>query len=55
MRLGDALDDCQAEADTRVLGAYAFGAAKERLGKRGNTCGVSFSPVFSTVSTTLLG
>jgi hypothetical protein len=34
--LGDALDDCQAEADTCVVGAYAFGAAKKRLGKRGN-------------------
>jgi hypothetical protein len=36
VRLGDALDDCQAEADTCVVGAYAFGAAKKRLGKRGN-------------------
>jgi hypothetical protein len=34
--LGDAFDDCQAEADTCVMGAYAFGAAKKRLGKRGN-------------------
>jgi hypothetical protein len=34
--LGDAFDDCQAEADTCVVGAYAFGAAKKRLGKRGN-------------------
>jgi hypothetical protein len=36
--LGDAFDDCQAEADADacVLGAYAFGAAKKRLGKRGN-------------------
>src|SRR5207248_5227069 len=35
--LGDAFDDCQAEADTDtcVVGAYAFGAAKKRLGKRG--------------------
>src|ERR687898_577045 len=33
--LGDAFDDCQAEADTCVVGAYAFGAAKKRLGKRG--------------------
>ena len=40
MRLGDALDDRQAEADTCVVGAYAFGAAKERLSKRGNQrCG----------------
>jgi hypothetical protein len=30
------LDDCQAEAHTYVVGAYAFGAAKKRLGKRGN-------------------
>jgi hypothetical protein len=34
--LGDALDDCQAEADTGVVGAYAFGAALKRLDKRGN-------------------
>ena len=34
--LGDAFDDCQAEADTSVVGAYAFGAANKRLDKRGN-------------------
>jgi hypothetical protein len=38
--LGDALDDCQAEADTDaevcVFGAYAFAAALKRLGKRVN-------------------
>src|SRR6266581_6173860 len=34
--LGDAFDDCQAEADTCVVGADASGAAKKRLGKRGN-------------------
>jgi hypothetical protein len=34
--LGDAFDDCQAEADTCVVGAYAFGAAKKRLDKHGN-------------------
>jgi len=34
--LGDALDDRQAEADACVVDAYAFGAAKKRLGKRGN-------------------
>jgi hypothetical protein len=34
--LGDALDECQAEADTSVVGAYASSAAKKRLGKRGN-------------------
>jgi hypothetical protein len=33
--LGDAFDDCQAEADTCVVGAYAFGAALKRLNKRG--------------------
>ena len=32
----DALDDGQAEADTCVVGAYAFGAATKRLHKRGN-------------------
>ena len=36
MCLGDALDDRQAEADACVVDAYAFGAAKKRLGKRGN-------------------
>src|SRR5215216_5207333 len=30
---GDALDDRQAEADTGVVGAYAFGAAPERFGE----------------------
>ena len=34
MCLGDALDDGQAEADTCVVGAYAFGAAMKRFGKR---------------------
>jgi hypothetical protein len=34
--LGDAFDDCQAKADACVVGAYAFGAAKKRLAKRGN-------------------
>jgi hypothetical protein len=34
--LGDAFDDCEAEADACVVGVYAFGAALERLGKRGN-------------------
>jgi hypothetical protein len=34
--VGDALDDRQAEADTCVVGAYAFGAAPKRLGQRGN-------------------
>jgi hypothetical protein len=32
--LGDAVDDRQAEADAGVIGASAFGAALERLGKR---------------------
>jgi hypothetical protein len=34
--LVDAFDDCQAEADACVFGAYAAGAAKKRLAKRGN-------------------
>jgi hypothetical protein len=34
--LGDAFDDCQAEANTCVICAYAFAAAKKWLGKRGN-------------------
>ena len=34
MCLSDAVDDCQAEADTCVVGAYAFGAAKKRLDER---------------------
>src|SRR4029453_14294926 len=34
--LGDALDDCQAKADTCMVPAYAFRAALKRLGKRGN-------------------
>jgi hypothetical protein len=50
---GDALDDCQAEADACVVGAYAFAAALKRLGKRGDQLWGSFSPVFSTVSTAL--
>ena len=33
---GDALDDRQAEADARVVGAHALGAALERLGERGD-------------------
>ena len=55
VRLGDAFDDCQAEADTSVVGAYAFGAAKNGSTSVETNCGVSCSPVFSTVSTTLLG
>ncbi len=35
MCLGDALDDCQAEANACVVGAYAFGAALKRLGTHG--------------------
>jgi hypothetical protein len=34
--LGDALDDRQTEADTGVVGAYAFDTALKRLGKRRN-------------------
>jgi hypothetical protein len=51
----DALDDRQAEADTGVVGAYAFGAALKGLGKRGNQLWGDVSPVFSTVSTALSG
>jgi hypothetical protein len=36
VRLSDALDDCQAEADTCVVGSYTCCAAKKWLGKRGN-------------------
>jgi hypothetical protein len=53
--LGDAFDDRQAEADTCMVVVYAFGGALERLGERGDELGVSFPPVFSTVSTTLSG
>ena len=31
VRLGDAFGNCEAEADTSVVGAYAFGAAKKRF------------------------
>ena len=31
--LGDAVDDCQAESDTCVVGPNAFGAALERFGE----------------------
>jgi hypothetical protein len=34
--LGDALDDCEAEADAGVVGAYTFVATKKWLAKRGN-------------------
>ena len=36
MCLGDAFDDCQAEADTCVVAVYALGAALKRLDERGN-------------------
>ena len=36
MCLGDALGDCQAEADACVVGAYALGAALKWLGECGN-------------------
>ena len=36
MCLGDALDDCQAEADACVVGVDAFGAATKRLDERGD-------------------
>jgi hypothetical protein len=32
VRFGDAFDDCQTEANSRVVGAYAFAAALKRLG-----------------------
>ena len=53
MCLGDAFDDCQAEADTRVVGVYAFGATLKRLDKRRNYLWGELLPVFSTVSTTV--
>ena len=31
--LGDAFEDCRAEADTCMVTAYAFGAALERFGE----------------------
>jgi hypothetical protein len=36
--LGDAFDDCEAEADTDtyVVGAHASGAALKRFGERGS-------------------
>ena len=55
MCLRDAFDDRQAETDTRVVGVYAFGAALKRLDKGGNCLWVSLSPVFSTLSATVLG
>src|SRR5882757_33696 len=36
VRLGDAVDDRQAEADTGVVDTYALSAALKRLDKRGN-------------------
>ena len=56
MRLGDALDDRQAEADTGVVGADASRCRAETARRVVETsCGVSISPVFSTVSTTTPG
>jgi hypothetical protein len=43
--LGDALDDCQAEADACMVGAYAFGAALKRLDKGGNQLWVELNDV----------
>jgi hypothetical protein len=34
--LSDAFDDCQAEADTCVVCAYACGAAQKRFAEREN-------------------
>jgi hypothetical protein len=53
--LGDALDDRQAEPGASVVGAYALGASLKGLGKGGNQLWVELSPVFSTVSTALVG
>ena len=39
MGLGDALDDREAEADARLVGVDAFGAAQERLGEGGDQLG----------------
>ncbi len=36
MCLGDAFDDCQADADTCVVGTYAFDAALKRLDECGD-------------------
>ncbi len=55
MCLDDAVDDRQTETDACMVGADAFGAALKRLDKGGNQLGASFSPVFSTVSTTPSG
>jgi hypothetical protein len=52
--LGDALDDCQAEADACVLGAHAFGAAAKRLNKCGNHLpGELFAGVFDSEDHTI--
>ena len=51
--VGDGVDDGQPESDTPVVGVDALGPALERLGERRTSCGVSFSPVFSTQSTTV--
>ena len=52
VRLGDAFDDCEAEADARVVGAYAFGAANKRLGKRGNC---TIGSLYASVATRRFG
>ena len=51
--LGDAFDDCQAEAGTCVVAAYAFGAALKRLGKRGNQLWSELLAAVLAVSTAL--
>jgi hypothetical protein len=42
--LRDGLDDCQAETDAGVVGAYAFRAALKRLGERGDQLWVELLP-----------
>ena len=55
MCLGDALDDGQAEADACVVGAMRSVPRWNGSASVETSCGVSFSPVFSTVSTTVSG
>jgi hypothetical protein len=50
--LGDAVDDCQAETNTGLDAADAFGAPLERFGECRNQLWLSLSPVFSAVSRT---
>ncbi len=54
-RAGEPPGDCQAEADTRLVGAYAFGAANKRLDKRGNQLWGEFLAGVLDSEPTLLG